>query len=106
MSGGHFDYSQYKITEIADEIQSKIDKNGTEIPEKERWNNQEWYEKYPDDKFYRNYPDEILNEFKEAIRILRKAAVYAQRVDWLLSGDDGEESFLMRLKEELSELKK
>jgi len=33
--------------------------------------------------------------------VLRKAAIYAQRIDWLLSGDDGEESFLERLKEEL-----
>ena len=32
------------------------------------------------------------------------AAIYAQRIDWLLSGDDGEESFKRRLKEELDEL--
>jgi hypothetical protein len=32
------------------------------------------------------------------------AAIYVQRIDWLMSGDDGEESFMRRLKEELDEL--
>ena len=41
---------------------------------------------------------------KEAVRALKIAQVYAQRVDWLLSGDDGEESFLSRLEEELKKL--
>lgn len=27
-----------------------------------------------------------------------------QRIDWLLSGDDGEENFLRRLKKDLGEL--
>lgn len=30
MSGGHFDYNQYKIGYIADSIQQMIDKNGKE----------------------------------------------------------------------------
>lgn len=38
--------------------------------------------------------------------MLKRARVYAQRVDWLLSGDDNEESFHERLKEELEELDK
>lgn len=41
---------------------------------------------------------------KEAVKALRVAQVYAQRVDWLLSGDDGEESFLRRLEEELKKI--
>jgi len=32
--------------------------------------------------------------------------VYAQRVDYLIAGDDGEESFLKRLKEELCKYEK
>ena len=39
---------------------------------------------------------------REAIKQLKIAAVYAQRVDWLLSGDDGEESFIERLEENLN----
>lgn len=32
------------------------------------------------------------------------ASIYAQRIDWLLSGDDSEDSFKKRLKENLDEL--
>lgn len=48
---------------------------------------------------------ETIEEFKQGLSILRKAYIYAQRIDWLLSGDDGEESFHKRLKEELDNLK-
>jgi hypothetical protein len=34
------------------------------------------------------------------------AKIYAQRVDWFLSGDDGEETFHERLKEDLGLIKK
>jgi hypothetical protein len=32
------------------------------------------------------------------------AQIYAQRIDWLISGDDGEDSFRERLKEDLEKL--
>ena len=70
----------------------------------EGWRDPDWYEKYPEDKFHYKYPDEVIEKFKEGLEILRKAEVYAQRIDWLISGDDGEESFLERLKEDLSKL--
>lgn len=50
------------------------------------------------------YSEETIKEFKNAIRTLRMAQVYAQRVDWLICGDDGEESFHERLAEGLSEI--
>ena len=109
MSGGHFDYNQYKISEIADDIQHEIDNNGRELSQKEldedySYRSSGWYDRYPEDKFYREYPEEVINEFKNAVKVLRTASVYAQRVDWLLSDDDGEESFLRRLKKELDEI--
>ena len=48
-----------------------------------------------------NY-DEVMKEFHNGIECLRKAAVYARRIGYLLSGDDGLETFLGRLKEELA----
>jgi hypothetical protein len=33
------------------------------------------------------------------------AQIYTQRIDWLVSGDDGEDSFRERLKEDLEEYK-
>jgi len=38
------------------------------------------------------------------LAILRQAHVYAQRIDWLVSGDDGEDSFHRRLKHDLEKL--
>lgn len=50
------------------------------------------------------YTEETIKEFKNAIRTLRMAQVYAQRADWLISGDDGEESFHERLAEDLANI--
>ena len=36
---------------------------------------------------------------------LKIAQVYVQRIDWLVSDDDGEDSFHSRLNKELSEIK-
>ena len=43
-------------------------------------------------------------EFKNAVKHLRVAEIYAQRVDWLLSGDDGEDTFIERLKSDLAKI--
>ena len=47
------------------------------------------------------YSTKVMNKIKEALPILKKAEIYTQRIDWLISGDDSEESFLERLEEEL-----
>ena len=110
MSGGAFDYKQFNITMIADEIEQMIEKNGRpktrEELKDEGWRDPEWYKKYPEDLNHYKYPDDVIEEFKKGVDILRKAQIYAQRIDWLISGDDGEESFRERLKEELDELAK
>jgi hypothetical protein len=100
MSGGHFNYDQRRIDPIADDIQREIDNNGRPLTEQEK---RDYY--WDDDKatHHYEYPEEIIEEFKKGVEYLRLAAIYAQRIDWLLSGDDGEESFLERLKEELDE---
>jgi hypothetical protein len=110
MSGGHFDYKQWHINQIADDVEKLIERNGREKTreelKEEGWRDNDWYKKYPEDLYYYKYPDEVIEKFKEGLTILKQAAVYAQRIDWLLSGDDGEETFLKRLEKELLELKK
>lgn len=91
MSGGHFNYDQYRINDIAEQIDELIKNNDDETLN-------EW-----GDHRGRGYSDETIERFREAVAALRVAAVYAQRVDWLVSGDDGEESFHERLTEELNE---
>jgi hypothetical protein len=89
MSGGHFDYAQYRINDIAVEIDEVIESNDDQTPN-------EWGEKKGNE-----YPPAIIEKFKEAAHTLRQAEEMAQRVDWLLSGDDGEDSFLRRWDEEV-----
>lgn len=81
MSGGHFDYQQYNIQNIADDVEQLIESNDG------------------------NYSEETIVEFKRGLELLRKAQVYVQRIDWLVSGDDGEDSFHRRLTTELERLK-
>lgn len=108
MSGGHFEYRQHQIAMIIDELQEVIDKNKVERTEEELrqeyWYSddmKEYYEKHPDQKLYYNYSDETMEEFKRGLLYLKLAHIYTQRIDWLLSGDDSEESFHKRLKEEM-----
>lgn len=108
MSGGSFDYYQYNILNIAEGIESIILKNkvekSPEVLKEDSWMGYDWYEKYPEDKLYYNFSDEIIDKFKEAVIKLKEAYVYAQRVDWLISGDDGEDDFLEKLKNDLDKL--
>ena len=106
MSGGHYDYLQYRITEITDSIEQAVRDSGTKKPKNELYNNDDFYEKYPEELNYYKYPDHVIKEFKNGIKLLEKAQVYAQRIDWLLSGDDGEDSFIERLEEDLGKLER
>ena len=109
MSGGRFEYKQYEIGNIADYVHNEICKSGKpksehEIKDTKRWSGDDWYEKYPEDLNHYHYPDEVIEELKKGYWILRQASIYAQRIDWLLSGDDGDESFIRRLNDELRQL--
>jgi hypothetical protein len=92
MSGGHFDYDQYKIGDIADEIEGLIVNNDS--TEKDEWGSDKGL----------HFAPETIEKFKEALATLRRAQIMAQRVDWLVSGDDGEESFHRRWREEMSKI--
>ena len=81
MSGGYFDHSQYRIKDIIIDIESIL----------------------LDDSDY-NMKEETIQEFKKGLEYLYKAYVYTQRIDWFLSGDDSEETFHERLKEDLNKL--
>ena len=99
MSGGTFDYKQYHIGEIASEIESVIESEESEPIAKKEKSKYDWA---TEDEVYRhNLKKETLDEFKKGVKLLKQAEVYVQRIDWLLSGDDGEETFHERLKEDL-----
>ncbi len=182
MSGGHFDYQQYRINDIADSIERVIEthakpkpptvirkwvslkirtgessyshnysylsqrlyrceslkeaqailktephlymRNGRFFSHYDMWNDkkgnthpyeyilteqesEEYEEGHEEDcNYYYDFTPETIQEFRNGIQVLHKASIYAQRIDWLLSGDDGEDSFHKRLKEELEHFEK
>lgn len=87
MSGGFFDYQQHRLEDMARDIDRLVARNGTS---------------YADDPSLEvHYPPDIIERFKETAHILRQAAEMAQRVDYLLSADDGEDTFRERWAKEV-----
>ena len=84
MSGGTFDYNDHHISEIANEIEGYIVRNSKE----------------------QTYSPETIQRLNEAVDLLRKAAVLVNRIDFLLAGDHGEDSFHEELKKDLDMLAK
>lgn len=80
MSGGYFNYNNFYLEDIANQLK-KILKYGKN-----------------------RYSAKTLEYFKKAYKLLREAGSYVNRIDYFLSGDDGEENFHRRLAEELNAL--
>lgn len=103
MSGGAFDYAQYRIADIYTEIEDEI--YGHSLDDEfdvNRYIEDHWLEDSEKEYVRKHhhtipnrseYSKETIKEFKKGIALLKKAEVYAQRIDWLLSGDDGGEVF-------------
>ena len=75
MSGGAFDYRQYHIEEIADDIERAIIEAGREIP-KEVYNR--WYGRSSDDsdRTYPTYERKTIDIMKRAVYVLRKRRTF------------------------------
>ena len=86
MSGGHFGdcgYDYYKVGQFADELEEEI------------WNN----DKADEFGWKPNHEPEVLEYLKEQVPKLRKMAEIMRHIDYLYSGDHGDDSFLLRVKE-------
>lgn len=89
MSGGYFNYDQYRLEDIASSIDELIaDNNCTEKNEY-------------GEVMGRHYPEDIIDKFRLTAHKLRQAGEMVQRIDWLVSCDDGEDCFRSRWKEEV-----
>lgn len=93
MSGGHFNYKQDSLLDMVDDVRFAILINYSKEKNEEG------------NDIGNRFSSETIAEFEKAVKALKTAHVYAQRIDWLLSGDDGEDSFHKRLKAQLGELK-
>jgi hypothetical protein len=97
MSGGKFDYIQQRLDwQVVEKLEELIEQNGKEKPEdsKNSW----------DSEYFAEFSPETLEEFRKGLELVKRARIYIQRIDWLVSGDDSEESFHKRLAEDLAGL--
>jgi len=96
MSGGAYNYAQHSILDIIDKLEIVLEQQNQPNPDygKDIW----------EPEFLAEDPEEVLIIIKEGIHALKRAYIFAQRIDWYLSGDDGKESLYRRLLEELNEL--
>lgn len=80
MSGGYFNYKQRAIAEIVNTLRDFLKRDDLE----------------EDD-----YPPAVLYEIRLGLYYITMAYIYAQRIDWLVSCDDGPDTFLTRLQEDM-----
>lgn len=74
MSGGFFNYDQYKICRIADTVEMLVDR----------------------ERFNPEHGPEVLQKYIKALVTLRVAADMVTAIDYFESGDTSKETFLQR----------
>jgi len=81
MSGGSFNnsgYIYYQVHQFADELENRIENNTV----KDEYGH------------YSNYPEEILQILRAQVPEINRIAKIMRAIDYLYSGDHGEDSFL------------
>jgi len=79
MSGGHFDYIQFRITDPIQELEDLA---------REEW------------------PEDVRKDMLLCVQLLREASIRLHRIDYLVCDDDGVDTYRKRLAEDLSDLNK
>ena len=85
MSGGHFDYKQWGLLDLADKVKELLDTN----------------ESTDEYGYTANYSKETIDKFEDLEFLLKITSILLHRVDYLVSADDSEEDFHKRLAEDL-----
>ena len=81
MSGGHFNYGCFKISQFADELKHEIETNDDES-----------LNDFGDRRGY-GFESGTVARLEAAHRIIEQAGKLAREIEWLYSGDHGEDSF-------------
>ena len=92
MSGGHFGncgYDYYKVAQFADELEEEILRNGQKRDDTG----------YYGIDYYPSFDEECIEYMKAQLPKMRKMAEIMKHIDYLYSGDIGDDSFLLRMKE-------
>jgi hypothetical protein len=81
MSGGHFDYISFKFDEFSTNLKMEIDTNG--IPDGDG------------DVIY-DYSPEVITRLELLVTLTDLVSTLSHSVEWLYSGDIGEDTFTAR----------
>lgn len=74
MSGGSFDYAYFRTQEFADDLENRL----------------------ADSEFVDMYEPEVILRMRHAVHTARKASLYMKEVEWLVSGDTSDDTFISR----------
>jgi len=86
MSGGHFEYDEFRMHHIAEQIDFEIQNNDLPDPQYGQTN---------------GYSKEVLYYMQYTRDTLEHSYKLTKNLDYLLSGDIGEDGYLERVKNEL-----
>ena len=112
MSGGALDYSFIHINETVRRIQEEIEKLEAMIHRGDTGGyriSQYHKNRFPERAEFQSEESlakAVLQVYRNAVECLTKASMYSQRIEWMLSGDDGPEELVLRVEEELNQEKK
>jgi hypothetical protein len=81
MSGGYFDYNCYRISQFAEDLRHELDINNS--IERDHYG----------ETIGRQYEPETVAILTQCLAIIDQASKVAREIEWLYSGDHGEESF-------------
>lgn len=95
MSGGAFDYKQHTLQDLIDDMNTLIERLDKEPIDSFECNSLKNFVKNPDD---------LKNKIRENIGYLKRAFLFTNSLDWLISGDDGEEKFYEKLDVEMKKI--
>jgi hypothetical protein len=88
MSGGHYDYVQFRMDAVAEELAITIRNNN--VPD-------EW-------GYATKFSPETIKVIQDALQAVKRAACYVHHVDLLVSGDTGEDTFHADIVKELAKM--
>ena len=79
MSGGFFDYKEWHINCIAEQIEQEVILSGKPIPRKkwEYWQ-MERFKEHPEEAVNYEFPEPVIRKMEEAIYALRAAAIASE----------------------------
>ena len=89
MSGGFFDYQEYRLKDMASLLRLEIAK----CRKKPDWISS-----------WSSYSNEFIGEMSFLYNQLIDTAARMHRIDWVLCGDDGEDQYEERLKRDLTKI--